>query len=46
MTPVAPAELNDLTFVSTNDFLWVGVTEEVQFQGGTLYKGWNRISLK
>lgn len=44
--PSIPAELNDLTSVSTNDILWVGVAEDAQFQGVTLYKGWNIIALK
>ena len=44
--PTAPAELNDLTLVSTNDIVWVEVTENVMFQGGQLYAGWNLITLE
>ena len=44
--PMAPAELNDLELVSTADIVWVQVTESVQFQGGSLFAGWNLISLE
>ena len=44
--PNAPAELNDLTLVSTNDIVWVEVSEGVEFQGGNLYAGWNLITLE
>ena len=44
--PTAPAELNDLRYVSTGDIVWVKVTRETQFQEGILYEGWNLISLK
>lgn len=44
--PNAPAELNDLTGVSRGDIVWVEVTENVMFQGSTLYAGWNLISLE
>ena len=45
-SPTAPAELNDLGLVSTGDIVWVEVTENVAFQGQTLYAGWNLISLE
>ena len=44
--PSAPVELNDLTHAAPKDIVWVEVTETTQFQGGTLRKGWNLISLK
>ena len=44
--PNVPAELNDLTHAAPKDIVWVQVKEETQFQGGTLRKGWNLISLK
>ena len=44
--PTLPAELNDLTHVSPKDIVWIEVTEETQFQGRTLNKGWNLITLK
>ena len=44
--PTAPAELNDLNLVSTGDIVWVEVTEQVMFQGSTLYAGWNLITLE
>ena len=44
--PNAPAELNDLEEVSTANIVWVQVTESVQFQGGSLFAGWNLISLE
>ena len=44
--PVAPAELNDLNLVSTGDIVWVEVTESVEFQGDTLFTGWNLINLE
>lgn len=44
--PSIPAELNDLASVSSNDILWVGVAEDVQFQDGILHKGWNLMVLK
>ena len=48
-SPGAPAELNDLTGVSRGDIVWVQVTEDVMFQGRTLYlgtTGWNLITLE
>ena len=36
----------NLTLVSTNDIVWVEVTENVMFQGGQLYAGWNLITLE
>lgn len=44
--PSAPAELNDLNLVSTDDIVWVETTASVQFQGSTLSAGWNLISLE
>ena len=44
--PTAPAEINDLIEVSTDDIVWVEVTENVEFQGQTLFAGWNLISLE
>jgi hypothetical protein len=44
--PSAPAELNDLNLVSTDDIVWVETTASVQFQGSTLNTGWNLISLE
>ncbi len=44
--PTAPAELNDLMYVSTGDIVWIEVTEETQFHDENLYKGQNLISLK
>ena len=43
--PIAPAELSDLTLVSTGDIVWIEVTKETQFQNRILYEGWNLISL-
>ena len=37
---------NDLTEVSTGDILWVEVSDEVTFQGETLYEGWNLVALR
>ena len=45
-SPAAPAELNDLTYVSTGDIVWIEVTEDTVFQATTLFQGWNLISLK
>ena len=45
-SPDAPAELNDLTGVSRGDIVWVQVTADVEFQGATLYMGWNLITLE
>ena len=44
--PGVPVELRDLDLVSTSDIVWVDVTEAVTFQGGSLYAGWNLISLE
>ena len=44
--PAVPSEVNDLTHAAPKDIVWVEVTEETQFQGRTLRKGWNLISLK
>lgn len=44
--PNAPAELNDLTGVSSGDIVWIEVNAEVMFQGDTLSVGWNLISLE
>ena len=48
-SPGAPDELNDLTGVSRGDIVWIQVTEDVEFQGQTLYlgtTGWNLITLE
>lgn len=45
-SPTAPAELNDLLYVSTGDIVWIEVTEDTVFQGTTLLKGWNLLSLE
>ena len=44
--PTAPAELNDLLYVSTGDIVWIEVTEDTVFQGTALLQGWNLLSLK
>ena len=44
--PNIPAELNDLTHAAPKDIVWVKVTKTTQFQGRTLHKGWNLITLK
>ena len=44
--PTAPAEINDLLYVSTGDIVWIEVTEDTVFQGATLLKGCNLLSLK
>ena len=38
-----PPELNDLTTISSNDVVWMDIISEVQFQGNTLYPGWNLV---
>ena len=38
-----PPEVNDLKTVSSNDVVWMDVISEVQFQGNTLYPGWNLV---
>ena len=42
-SPWNPPELNDLTTVSSNDVVWMDIISEVQFQGNTLYPGWNLV---
>ncbi len=37
---------NDLAEVSAGDILWVEVTEEADFQGETLYEGWNLVAVR
>ena len=44
--PNVPNELNDLTHAAPKDIVWVEVTETTRFQGRTLHKGWNLISLE
>jgi len=39
------ADANTLANTATGDIVWVNVTEEETFQGGTLFPGWNLISL-
>jgi len=36
---------NTYSEASSDDIVWVNVTEETTFQGATLYPGWNLISL-
>ena len=40
------AQLNDLTYVSSSDIVWVNMSEPQFFQGSSLIAGWNLISLK
>jgi len=42
-SPWNPPEANDLKTVSSNDVVWMDVISEVQFQGKTLYPGWNLV---
>ncbi len=44
--PSAPAELNDLALVSTDDIVWVETTENYEFQGTSYLAGWNLYSLE
>ena len=39
------ASANTLSDTATGDIVWVNVTAEESFQSGTLYPGWNLISL-
>jgi ribonuclease HI len=39
------ADANTLANTATGDIVWVNVTAEETFQGGTLFPGWNLISL-
>jgi hypothetical protein len=39
------ADANTLANTVTGDIVWVNVTAEETFQGGTLFPGWNLISL-
>ena len=38
--------INDLQFVSTNDIVWIRVTENTMFQGAQLFAGWNLRTLE
>ena len=38
--------INDLEFVSRGDIVWIRVTENATFQGATLFKGWNLVTLE
>ena len=38
--------INDLELVSTDDIVWIRVTETVTFQGSPLYAGWNLRTLE
>ena len=38
--------INDLAFVARGDIVWIRVTENVMFQGATLYAGWNLRTLE
>ncbi len=44
--PTAPAELNDLNLVSTDDIVWLQLTEGAEFQGRNLNAGWSLITLE
>ena len=44
--PTAPAELNDLNLVSTDDIVWVQLTAAAEFQGRNLNAGWSLINLE
>ena len=44
--PGAPAEINDLAGVSRGNIVWVQVTANADFQGATLYGGWNLVTLE
>ena len=44
--PSAPAELNDLALVSTDDIVWVETTASYEFQGNSYLQGWNLYSLE
>jgi len=39
------ASANTLSDTGSGDIVWVNVTAEESFQSGTLYPGWNLISL-
>ena len=39
------ADANTLAKTGAGDIVWVNVTAEQEFQGGTLFPGWNLISL-
>ena len=38
--------INDLVGVARGDIVWIRVTENVVFQGSTLYAGWNLVTLE
>ncbi len=40
------APFNDLTEVNSRDIVWVQVLRNREFQGATLYEGWNIITLR
>ena len=40
------ASLNDLTEVGSGDVVWVSVSKDSDFQGGSLREGWNLIALR
>ena len=40
------ADANTLAKTGAGDIVWVNVTAEQTFQSGTLFPGWNLISLK
>ena len=42
-SPWNPPEVNDLKTVSSNDVVWMDIIGETQFQGKTLYPGWNLV---
>ena len=44
--PAAPAEVNDLDLVSTDDIVWVQTTADYDFQGKSYLAGWNLYSLE
>ena len=38
--------INDLVGVARGDIVWIRVTENVMFQGSTLFAGWNLVTLE
>ena len=44
-SPWNAPELNDLKTVSRGDVVWMDIISEAQFQGNTLYPGWNLVIL-
>ncbi len=44
--PDAPAEVNDLTGVSSGDIVWVQTSADYEFQGSSYLAGWNLYALE